>query len=158
MAPVYRKKTSMTHHEELREIAALTILQKRVTERLAQKKTELAEQFGRGTMRALVDPDDPMSEEFGRFEVPTPSKPKPRIVDEDQAVVWALEEFGETGIVVARLSEQGRKSVLAAAEHGEVPGVEWSEPSPGAPRWVPAKGVDLGKVLDGVDLQLAVGR
>ncbi|WP_353107903.1 hypothetical protein [Gordonia sp. (in: high G+C Gram-positive bacteria)] len=140
-------------HQEIRDIAALTILQKRVTDALAAKKAALADVVVRGTLRALVDPTDPLSPEFGRFEIPTPTKPKPSIVDEDRVVPWALAEFGEVGIVELRLSQQGRKSVVAAAERGvEVPGVEWSEPRAGAPRWVPAKGVDTAFLTDGADL------
>ena len=46
--------------------------------------------------------------------------------------MWALDVFGDDGIVEARLTDQGRKSVIAAAKAGrDVPGVE--TPPPGKP-------------------------
>ena len=95
----------------------------------------------------------------GSVSIPKPSVPKPeaRIVDESVVIPWVLEHFGP-GVVEevpasVRLSEQGRKSALAAAESGDdVPGVDVVTPAPRVPyaKWVPERGVDAGAVLAGM--------
>ena len=110
---------------------------------LAKRKAELKAEFGtvRTTVYANSIPGDPMSPELGRLTVPKPRQQAPVIVDENQAVAFAVEHFGE-GSMCVRLSEQGRADVLAAAKKGrEVPGVEIPEPRPSSPSFTPAKNV-----------------
>lgn len=121
----------MSHHDLLRNIAALTVLSAEIRAQLDAAKAELGSDVVRGTLVALADPADPTSPPLGSFTMSKPRQGAPRIVDETLALSWAIEEFGVEGIVEQRLSEQGRKSVLEAAKRGPVPGVQ--TPAPGAP-------------------------
>lgn len=92
---------------------------------------------------------DHNNELIGSVQIPesTTRKPSPRIEDESVVMAWAVEQFGPDVVeeipATVRLTEQGKKSVLAAAESGdEVPGVVMVEPAPSAPyaKWVPKAG------------------
>ena len=144
--------SDLTPQEAVRNLAALTALEQVI----ATRKAEIKASFGsaRTTVYATVDPDDPTSAELGRFTVPKPTQPSPRVVDEDQAVAYAVEHFGESAMDTRpRLSETGRKDVLAAAKRGtDVPGVETPPVRPGSPTFTPAKDVVAlveGMVRDG---------
>lgn len=122
---------------------------------LDTRERELKSQFGdvRTTIYANTIPGDVMSPELGRVTVPKPRQPAPMIVDEDLAVAFAVEQFGE-GSMRVRLSEQGRSDVIAAAKKGvAVPGVEIPAPRPSSPSFTPAK-----NVLDLVKSMVAAGQ
>ncbi|MGB3301446.1 MAG: hypothetical protein WBA98_01995 [Gordonia sp. (in: high G+C Gram-positive bacteria)] len=123
----------MTNQNQLRRLAVLNVIASRISTEIKTVKDELGKQLGRGSMTAFADPDNLSSTPIGVLSMSKPRQGKPRIVDEDAAMIWLLENFGdEQGLVVAKLSEQGRKSVLAAYEAGkDVPGIE--TPAPGKP-------------------------
>lgn len=116
----------MTSQNQLRRLAVLNVIATRITTEIKSVKDELGKQLGRGSMTAFANPDDLSSTPLGVLSMSKPRQGKPRIVDEDAAMIWLLEHFGdEQGLIVARLSEQGRKSVLAAHAAGkDVPGIE----------------------------------
>ncbi|UTN92972.1 hypothetical protein SEA_FINKLE_58 [Gordonia phage Finkle] len=123
----------MTDQNKLRRLAVLNVLHARIGREIAAAKASLGEIIGRGSMTAFATPGDPNSEVIGVLSMSKPRQPKPRIVDEQAAMLWLLDEFGDQpGLVEARLTEQGKKSALAAHAAGrEVPGIE--TPPPGNP-------------------------
>lgn len=135
------KETPVTDpmQQVVRDLAVVTACE----QLLAKRKAELKAQFGavRTTVYANTVPGDVLSDELGRVTVPKPRQPSPTIVDESQAIAWAVEKFGE-GSVTVRLSDQGRADVIAAAKKGaDVPGVEIPNPRPSSPAFTPAKNV-----------------
>ena len=127
--------THMSDAQRLRRLAILTVLVDRIVADIDSEKRALGSAIGRGNQAAFADPTDPTSPELGLLIVPKPRQGAPRIFDEQAAMNWVLTEFNEDeSLVEVRLSEQGRKSVLAAAKSGiEVPGVAVPPPSAPAP-------------------------
>lgn len=116
----------------LRRIAVQTAIRDALTAEIDEAKKTLGKTLGRGSMATFIDPADPTSVELGLLTQKKPSQPKPVITDEHSAMVWLLDEFdSDPALVEVRISEQGRKSILAAAESGkEVPGVTTPPPRP----------------------------
>lgn len=132
----------MTDYTEvITDLAVCAALRKKIDAWEKTLKSEAAT-LTRGTVYAYLNPDDPTSEEIGHIIVPKPSEPTPRVVDEDQAVAWAVEQFGESAMSL-RLSDTGRKDVIAAAKRGtDVPGVETPEPVRRGPSFYAPKNVE----------------
>ena len=127
--------THLTDAQRLRRLAILTALVDRIVSDIDSEKKALGAALGRGNQAAFADPDDPTSPELGLLIMPKPRQGSPKIIDEQAAMNWVLSEFNEDeSLVEVRLSEQGRKSVLAAAKSGiPVPGVATPPPSAPAP-------------------------
>lgn len=129
--------------DEVRDLAIICALEKVLADRKAAIKASLPST--RTTLYANTIPGDPTSPELGKLVVPKPVQPAPKVFDEDQAVAWAVGEggFGEEAMDVRpRLSDAGRKSVIAAAKRGvKVPGVELPEVRVGTPAFTPSKDV-----------------
>lgn len=121
----------MSTQDEMRRLAALTWLTQKIGKEARRIKNTIAAEIGSGGRAgAFID-----GEELGVFVVRKPSKPEPKITDEEAALSWVLEEFGTDGMVEMRMTEQAKKSVVQAVRDGrDVPGV--IIPAPGAP--VPA--------------------
>lgn len=115
----------MADQDLLRRVAVLNAIAAVVNAELRRSKDLLGEEVVRGRLEVLADPADPTSAVLGTFTMSKPRQGSPRIVDETLAMSWAVDEFGEEGIVRATLTDQGRASVLAAFKAGrDVPGVE----------------------------------
>lgn len=128
----------MTTQHEMQRLSALTWLQEQIAKEITEIKAAVAADVGVGG-RAVARVGD---EIVGSLSAPKPSQPRPRIVDEEAALSWLLEEFGTDGMVVMRPSEQGETTILEAAKRGPIPGVEVPEPRPGAPRFTLAAEAD----------------
>ncbi|WP_336819799.1 hypothetical protein [Gordonia sp. MMO-8] len=117
----------------LRRLAVLNVIGEKIAKEVRAVKTEIGTALGRGSMTAFATPGDPNSEILGVLTMSKPRQGAPRIVDEQAAMVWLLDNFpNEDGLVEARLSDRGRKALIAAVSGGgEVPGVEI--PAPGKP-------------------------
>ena len=117
---------TQTTAQKMRRLAVLNVLHSRIGKEIAEVKNEVGAEIGRGSATAFATPGDPTSEVLGLLSMSKPRQGAPRIVDEHAAMTWALDEFGDDpALVEVRLSEQGRKTVIAAAKGGtEVPGVE----------------------------------
>ncbi|WP_341266939.1 hypothetical protein [Gordonia malaquae] len=123
----------MTDPMKLRRLAVLNVLKERIGREIDATKQELGSAIGRGSMTAFATPGDPNSEVLGVLSMSKPRQGAPRIVDEQDAVVWVLNAYADDpSLVEVRLTEQGRKTVIAAAKTGrDIPGAEI--PPPGKP-------------------------
>ena len=125
----------------VKDLAAITAVEKILTDAKKAKKDALQAQLPRGTVYAYTGDN-----ELGYASVPKPSQPKPIIVVEDEAqmLAWMAAEFGDDIIETrVQLTEQGRKSLELRAVKEPVPGVTVTTPKPGkvTPKFVPAKNV-----------------
>ncbi|MGX7727564.1 hypothetical protein [Rhodococcus sp. 5G237] len=125
----------------VRDLAAITAMEKLLADAKRTAKDALQSQLSRGTVYAFTG-----DQELGYASIPKPSQPKPQIqiVDEAETFAWMVDEFGEDVIETrVQLTEQGRKSLEARLQKGPVPGVTvvTPEPRPATPRFVPAKNV-----------------
>lgn len=111
---------------------------------LAERETELKAQVSipKGTVWASVDGSNDDDKLLGNVQAKRRARPAPRIVHEDQTVAWAVGQFGESAMDV-RLSETGRRDVVAAVKKGQVvPGVEWPDAPAGTSiAFTPSKNV-----------------
>lgn len=126
----------MTDMEQVvKDLAVCAAIKQIVDDRIKALKTSAAE-MRRGTVYAYAGDD-----ELGYISVPKPSVKSPVIVDEDRAVAWAVETFGESAMTV-RLSDTGKRDVIEAFKKGaEVPGVVQPESTPPSPRFKPAENI-----------------
>lgn len=141
----------MSAEEIVQDLAMIAAVKKIVADAETSLKEELQSELRRGTVYAYDD----NGEQLGFASVPKPSQPKPQveIADEARVLPWAVEMFGESAMTF-RLTEQGRKSVIAYAlgEHeaageptkfDQVEGVTVTVPDakPATPRFTPDKKV-----------------
>ncbi|WP_336818942.1 hypothetical protein [Gordonia sp. MMO-8] len=128
----------MIDPNELRTLAALTIVGEQLTEQytarkkqidkeIAARKVAIRDAVGRGSVTAYAAPGDPTSEPLGLIKVAKPRQPVPKIIDEEQVIVWLLENFADDETMIdqrPRLSAAGKASAIAAAKSGaEIPGI-----------------------------------
>lgn len=126
--------------QELRELAALTVLQSAVAQRISTLKAGLGGAVLRGSLYCYATDDQSEDMEVGRFTRSKPRQPTAHIVDEEAAIVWLLGNFGDDGLVQPALTPQGRKTVIEAFKRGSpVPGVDLSTPGEPTNSWVPSK-------------------
>lgn len=133
----------MIDPNELRTLAALTIVgeqlteqytarKKRVDTEIAARKVVIRDAVGRGSVTAYAAPGDPTSEPLGLIKVSKPRQPVPRIINEEQVLVWLLDNFADDESMIdqrPRLSAAGKASAIAAAKSGAtIPGIVTPEP------------------------------
>ena len=138
----------------VQDLAVLSALKKIIAEAETAAKTDLQKHLARGTVYAYAGDTPTDDEQLGYATVPKPSQPKPVVDIEDEARVlpWAVDDFGDE-VATFRLTEQGRKSVIARVlklhEQAGSPAefefegvvVRVPEVRPSAPRFTPSKNV-----------------
>lgn len=123
----------MSTQQEMLRLSALTFLAEKIAKEIAATKARVAADIGVGG-RAVAQVD---GEIIGSMSASKPRQGAPIVVDEDQAVAWLVEQYGESAFDALvstrpRLTAQGKKDVQAAAKRGEVPGVEVPPPGKSA--------------------------
>ncbi len=130
----------MSTQDDMLLLAALTWAQARIALAIDDTKARVAAEIGVGG-RAVARVDG-VDDDLGGLSYPKPSSPRPRIVDEELALSWLVENFGTDGMVRMRPTEQGTKTLIEAARKGAVPGVEVPAPGVSTPRFTPSKAAD----------------